>query len=119
VHPPADAARHCQVEAENLARKATRAQEQFFRQLIDTILGRPRLRIRFEYGFSRSDAHFIELARSLRADLVAFGIDVQSPLDGNEQAVWPGVLRYGPFNVALVPKEFGSDADRLSFPTPE
>jgi len=119
VLPPAGASVHCKAEADDLARKTTRAQEQFFRRLVDTLLGRPRLRVRFEYGFARSDAHFIELAREVRADLLAFGIGAPAAGGGNDQSIWPGVLRYGPFNVALVPNHFDGGGEALLFPVPD
>jgi nucleotide-binding universal stress UspA family protein len=117
--PPAGAAIHCKAEADDLARQTTKAQERFFRRLVDTLLGRPRLRVRFEYGFAHSDAHFIELAREARADLVAFGIGAPDKGPGNDQPIWPGVLRYGPFNVALIPRQFDGSGDALLFPAPE
>lgn len=110
VLPPTGSGFHCKAEADNLVRQTTKAQEQFFRRLVETLLGRPRLRVRFEYGFARSDAHFIEMASAVRADLIAFGVGASSAARGNNQPIWPGVLHYGPFNVALVPYQFGDSA---------
>ena len=114
VLPPTGAADHCQAEAADLARITTKAQEHFFRQLVDTLLGRPRLRIRFEYGFARSDAHFIALAKAIRTDLIVFGVGA-----GKDQPTWPGVLRYGPFNVTLIPHQFAGSSEAFLFPVPK
>lgn len=119
VLPPTGAAIHCKAEANDLAHETTKAQERFFRRLVDTLLMRPRLRVRFEYGFARSDAHFIELAREIRADLIVFGVGAPGIGAGNSQPVWPGVLHYGPFNVALVPHQFDGSGEVFLFPVPE
>jgi hypothetical protein len=90
--------------AEDIAIESRKVQERFFRQLVQSHLGRMHVRVRFEYDLGRSDAHLIQLAISERADLLVFGTDAQAgPRCFDCHSVSRGLLRYAPFNIACVP----------------
>lgn len=95
--------------ADDIAAQSVKVQERFFRQLVQSLLGRVHVRVRFEYDLGRSDAHLIQMATDERADLLVFGT---GPHGGARRfdfhPVSRGVLRYGPFNIACVP---GQPAD--------
>lgn len=95
--------------ANDIVVQSVKVQERFFRQLVQSLLGRVHVRVRFEYDLGRSDAHLIQVASEERADLLVFGTGPYSgPRRFDFHPVSRGVLRYGPFNIACVP---GQPAD--------
>jgi len=99
--------------ADDLAIESLKVQERFFRQLVQTHLGRAHVRVRFEYDLGRSDAHLIQLATSERADLLVFGTDVHAgPRCFDCHPVSRGLLRYAPFNIACIPWHSVEDMDK-------
>jgi len=91
---------------DDMALKTKRMQERYFRQGVRTLLGRSRVRVRFERNWARSDAHLIQLAAEERADLIVIG--THSRCDWHRlghHSVSRGVLHYAPLNVACVPAQ--------------
>jgi nucleotide-binding universal stress UspA family protein len=90
--------------ADDIVSENLKVHERFFRQLVQTHLGRAHVRVRFEYDLGRSDAHLIQLATYERADLLVFGTDPHGgPRRFDSHPVSRGLLRYAPFNIACVP----------------
>ncbi len=84
--------------------KAAHVQERYFRHRVRTLLGASRVRVRFEKGWGRSDAHLIQLATEERADLIVIGTHSRQGWHRlGHHSVSRGVLRYAALNVACVP----------------
>lgn len=81
-----------------------RKEERLFRKRVRELLGRSRVRVRFEAGWGYSDAHIIELAAEERADLIVVGTHSRRGWQRfGHHSVSRGVLHYAPRNVACVP----------------
>ncbi len=79
-------------------------QTRFFRRRVRAALGASQVRVRFERGWERSDAHLIEVARDERADLIVVGAHQRHGLDRlGHRSISRAVLNYAPMNVACVP----------------
>jgi len=89
---------------DDMALKTARMQERCFRQGVKKLLGRSRVRVRFETNWARSDAHLIRLATEERADLMVIGTHSRRGWNRlGHHSVSRGVLRYAPLNVVCVP----------------
>ena len=90
--------------ADDMALKTARMQERYFRQGVRALLGRSRVRVRFESNWARSDAHLIELATQERADLIVVGTHSRRGWRRlGHHSVSRAVLHYAPLNVVCVP----------------
>jgi nucleotide-binding universal stress UspA family protein len=92
-HPAADL--YPSLLVDNMALKTKRMQERYFRQGVRTLLGRSRVRVRFERNWARSDADLIVIGTHSRCDWHRLG----------HHSVSRGVLHYSPLNVACVPAQ--------------
>lgn len=84
--------------------KAAQVEQRHFRERVKQLLGTSRVRVIFEKGWGRSDAHLIQLATEERADLIAVGTHSRLGWQRlGHHSVSRGVLHYAPQNVACVP----------------
>jgi len=112
--PPAATDGYPATLVDDMALESQKVQERFFRQLVQTLLGRAHVRVRFEYDLGRSDAHLIQLAIAERADLLVFGTDSHAGARRFDyHPVSRGLLRYAPFNIACVPGPPVDDASKF------
>jgi nucleotide-binding universal stress UspA family protein len=75
-----------------------------FRRRIRTLLSTDRVRVCFEKGWGRSDAHLIQMARQERADLIVVGMSERHGLSRiAHHSVSRAIVRYAPMNVACIP----------------
>jgi len=89
---------------DDMALKTARMQERCFQQGVRKLLGRSRVRVRFETNWALSDAHLIRLATEERADLMVIGTHSRRGWNRlGHHSVSRGVLHYAPLNVACVP----------------
>jgi nucleotide-binding universal stress UspA family protein len=103
--PPVDGAHlYPSPTVAKLLVESERAQSRCFRQRVRAVLGASRVRIRFEKGWGRSDAHLIQMAREDRADLIVVGTHQRRGLARlGHLSVSRGLLHYAPMSVACVP----------------
>jgi len=101
--------------------KAAHVQERYFRERVRSLLGRSRVRVRYEKNWGHSDAHLIQLAGEERADLIVIGTHSRCGWHRlGHHSVSRGVLRYAPLNVVCVPsratEQLRSDSATLNRP---
>jgi nucleotide-binding universal stress UspA family protein len=88
---------------DDLVADATHRQERFFRQTIRSVLGR-NVYISFEKGWAFSDAHLIQRAMEVRAELIVVGTHSRHGCSRfGHHSVSRGVIHYASTNVVCVP----------------
>jgi nucleotide-binding universal stress UspA family protein len=81
-----------------------RTEEVCFRRRVRSLLSTDRVRVCFNKGWGRSDAHLIEMARKERADLIIVGMSERHCLSRvAHHSVSRAIVRYAPMNVACIP----------------
>ncbi len=89
---------------DEMMQKTARVQERCFRQRVRALLGRSRVRVRFETSWGPSDAHLIELAAEERSDLIVVGTHSRCGWQRvGHHSVSRGILHHAPLNVVCVP----------------
>jgi len=89
---------------EDILLRSVRIQERHFGQHVREMLGRSRVRVRFDSDWGRSDAHLIQLAGAERADVIVVGTHSRKGWQRiGHHSVSRGVLHYAPMNVVCVP----------------
>jgi hypothetical protein len=81
-----------------------RTEEVCFRRRVRSLLSTDRVRVCFDKGWGRSDAHLIEMARKERADLIVVGMSERHGLSRiAHHSVSRAIVRYAPMNVVCIP----------------
>jgi nucleotide-binding universal stress UspA family protein len=103
---------HPALAGDDMVAETVRMHERHFRHRIREMLGSSHVRVRFETGWGRSDAHLIELAVEERADLIVVGTHTRrSEHRLPHPSFSRGVLHYAAANVVCVPSHFSVLSD--------
>jgi nucleotide-binding universal stress UspA family protein len=87
-----------------LVAKIEQSEEHCFRDRVRKLLSTDRLKVAFEKGWGRSDAHLLQLAERDRADLIVVGVNHRQGIRKiAHHSVSRAILRYAPTNVACIP----------------